>query len=119
MTGDSFVTLGRDFGGCAGCAPSESLALLVASIVSMRGECRALTNLIGNGVPRLLSPVGKTILARDLAANLKALRPNTARLSLFSNEQFTQEFKSSPRRYENSKYLYCKNKAADTPHKSI
>ena len=70
MTGAGFVTLAATIQAVPG-IPVESLALLVG-IDRFMSECRAITNLIGNGVATVvISRWEREITAEELQANLK------------------------------------------------
>jgi aerobic C4-dicarboxylate transport protein len=70
VTGAGFVTLAATLSAVPG-IPIESLALLVG-IDRFMSECRALTNLIGNGVATLVvSRSEKEVTAKQLQANLR------------------------------------------------
>jgi aerobic C4-dicarboxylate transport protein len=70
VTGAGFVTLAATIQAVPG-IPVESLALLVG-IDRFMSECRAITNLIGNGVATVvISRWEREITAEELQANLK------------------------------------------------
>jgi len=74
VTGAGFVTLAATLAAVPS-VPIESLALLVG-IDRFMSECRALTNLIGNGVATIVISRWENELSKEtLTANLKALRP--------------------------------------------
>jgi len=74
VTGAGFVTLAGTLAAVPS-VPIESLALLVG-IDRFMSECRALTNLIGNGVATIVISRWENELSKEtLTANLKALRP--------------------------------------------
>ena len=69
VTGAGFVTLAATLQAVPG-IPVEALALLVG-IDRFMSECRAITNLIGNGVATVaISRWEKEVSAEDLRANL-------------------------------------------------
>ena len=71
MTGAGFITLAATLAAVPG-IPIESLALLVG-IDRFMSECRALTNLIGNGVATVvISRWEKEVSVETLNANLRA-----------------------------------------------
>ena len=70
VTGAGFVTLAATLQAVPG-IPVESLALLVG-IDRFMSECRAITNLIGNGVATVvISRLEQEVTAEELQANLK------------------------------------------------
>ena len=71
VTGAGFITLAATLAAVPG-IPIESLALLVG-IDRFMSECRALTNLIGNGVATVvISRWEKEVTAAQLRENMRA-----------------------------------------------